>query len=122
MNDLDHTSTETGFEKKSSRDRQAKLNGLGLGRVLRIWIFAFLAASIGLSAVNVARADTGLDDYNLALSLLIQGRWKPSADQFREFLANHEKHEKAALGRLYLGLTWESSKTIARLARNCSNS
>ena len=57
------------------------------------------------SNVISIRADEGTDDYNLAISLFNQSRWKQAAEQFRKFLTTHEKHEKAAIGRLYLGLT-----------------
>ncbi len=65
----------------------------------------FVTLLLGQSLLLPAHADEGLDDYNLAISLFNQQRWKPAAEQFRTFLAAHEKHEKAALGRLYLGLT-----------------
>lgn len=52
-----------------------------------------------------AQADEAQDDYNLAVNLYRQNRWKQAADQFRRFIKTYEKHEKAPLARLYLGLT-----------------
>ncbi len=50
-------------------------------------------------------ADAPLDEYNTAVGLYKQDRWKPAAEQFRAFLKTYDKHEKAPLAKLYLGLT-----------------
>ena len=55
-------------------------------------------------------ADEAIDDYNVAVGLFKQSRWNQSADQFRKFLKSYEKHEKAPLARLYLGLALVESK------------
>ena len=55
-------------------------------------------------------ADEGLDNYNVAVGLFKQNRWNQAADQFRKFLKNYEKHEKAPVARLYLGLTLVENK------------
>jgi len=50
-------------------------------------------------------ADEAADDYNLAVGLYKQSRWKLSADGFREFLGKHPEHTKVPYAKLYLGLT-----------------
>ena len=73
---------------------------------LRGWLAVLLFVSALLSSVpGSVAADEGLDTYNVAVSLYNQKRWTPAAEQFREFLKSNEKHEKAPLARLYLGLT-----------------
>ena len=52
-----------------------------------------------------ASADDGLETYNVAVGNFKQSRWNQAADQFRKFLKTYEKHEKAPLARLYLGLS-----------------
>ena len=69
------------------------LRGLVMGLVL-----AFAMPS-------VAWADAALDEYNTAVGLYKQERWKPASEQFRAFLKAHDKHEKVPLAKLYLGLT-----------------
>ena len=64
-------------------------------------LLAFVITLIGVTPV---RADE-LDDYNVAVGLYKQSRWKAAGDEFRKFLRAHDKHEKAPLARLYLGLT-----------------
>ena len=67
---------------------------------------AFIVCTIvGILLNSIAQADDGLDEYNLALSLFSQSRWKLAAEQFREFLSNYEDHDKVGSGRFYLGLT-----------------
>ena len=68
-----------------------------------------------------AIADSGLDDYNVAVGLYKQRRWKPAAEQFQVFLKTYKKHEKTPLAKLYLGLTrisleeFTSARDILRL-------
>lgn len=72
-----------------------------------IWttsLILLLAFVLSFTGATPVRADD-LDDYNVAVGLYKQSRWKAAADEFRKFLKVHEKHEKAALARLYLGLT-----------------
>lgn len=78
-----------------------------VGRHLRALLAVLLLLGMVLSPDSAARADEATDDYNLAISLFNQDRMKAAADQFRDFLSKNSKHEKAALARLYLGLTLE---------------
>ena len=65
----------------------------------------FLGLTLLLALPSVVRADAALDEYNTAVGLYKQDRWKPAAVQFRAFLKAYDKHEKAPLAKLYLGLT-----------------
>ena len=69
-----------------------------------------LAVLIVLMTAPFLQAADALDDYNVAVALFKQSRWNQAAEQFRSFLKDHEKHEKAPLARLYLGLTLIESK------------
>ena len=64
-----------------------------------------LGLALLLTMPHVAQADAALDEYNTAVGLYKQERWKPAATQFRGFLKANDKHEKAPLAKLYLGLT-----------------
>ncbi len=80
--------------------RLAKLVGFrGLTRGLCAGL-AFLAVSL-----SVLAADPALDDYNLAVQLYRQNRWKLAGEGFQKFLTDYPEHEKKPLARLYLGLT-----------------
>ena len=68
-------------------------------RGLVVWLI------VALAMPSVVRADAALDEYNTAVGLYKQSRWKPAAEQFRAFLKTYDKHEKAPLAKLYLGLT-----------------
>lgn len=86
--------------------RSSTMSKLG-NQIIRVaLVIAFLAGAMS-SFVSIAKADEATDDYNLAISLFNQDRMKAAADQFRDYLAKHARHEKAALARLYLGLTLE---------------
>ncbi|WP_010585175.1 tetratricopeptide repeat protein [Schlesneria paludicola] len=84
---------------------QSRAAGVLIGRSVTVRTLILLVAMSWMSLSCIARADEGLDDYNVAVSLFNQSRWKPATEQFRQFLVNHAKHEKAPLARLYLGLT-----------------
>ena len=73
-------------------------------------VFLFLIMAGGGLDSSRLIADEGLDNYNVAVGLFKQNRWNQAADQFRKFLKNHEKHEKAPVARLYLGLTLVENK------------
>ena len=81
---------------------------VGESRVSR-WLPAWRGLVVGLilawATPSVVRADAALDEYNTAVGLYKQERWKPAAEQFRAFLKANGKHEKAPLAKLYLGLT-----------------
>ena len=64
-----------------------------------------LALALLIAIPSRAEADTALDEYNTAVGLYKQERWKLAATQFRTFLKTNDKHEKAPLAKLYLGLT-----------------
>ena len=64
-----------------------------------------LGLALLVTVPSLARADAPLDEYNTAVGLYKQERWKPAATQFRAFLKAYDKHEKAPLAKLYLGLT-----------------
>lgn len=66
---------------------------------LIVWLMLLCAMPMA------ARGQDALAEYNTAVGLYKQSRWKPAADQFRAFLKTHDKHEKAPLAKLYLGLT-----------------
>lgn len=68
-------------------------------------IVILLVISLTFSPASDARADEVLDEYNVAVNQYRQSRWKQAAELFRAFVKSHEKHEKAAMARLYLGLT-----------------
>ena len=70
----------------------------------------FVALLILLNSATYLHAGDAIDDYNVAVALFRQSRWNQAAEQFRGFLKDHEKHEKAPLARLYLGLTLIESK------------
>lgn len=75
------------------------------GRRLLV-IFCLMTCIVSICAIpSACQADAGLDEYNLAVGLYKQNRWSTAADRFRNFLKNHDKHEKVPLARLYLGLT-----------------
>ncbi len=57
-----------------------------------------------VAAVVPASADEAADEYNLAVGVYKQSRWKLSADAFREFLDNHPTHVRVPYAKLYLGL------------------
>ena len=106
-------SLEDSFEPQSPRDdvvcrfassSQRAIPLRSISRLIR-WLGFLLLISLGLSWEQEACADAALDEYNLAVSLYKQSRWKQAAEQFRTFVKSHEKHEKAPLARLYLGLT-----------------
>lgn len=54
---------------------------------------------------GVLAADPALDDYNLAVQLYRQNRWKLAGEGFQKFLEDYPEHEKKPYARLYLGLT-----------------
>lgn len=56
-------------------------------------------------ALPVMAADPALDDYNLAVQLYRQNRWKLAGEGFQKFLVDYPEHEKKPYARLYLGLT-----------------
>ncbi len=68
-------------------------------RGLVVWLI------LALALPSAAWADAALDEYNNAVGLYKQSRWKPAAEQFRAFLKAYDKHEKVPLAKLYLGLT-----------------
>ena len=72
-----------------------------------LYVLTLLIALISVSRLEAADA---LDDYNVAVAMFKQSRWNQAAEQFRTFLKVHEKHEKAPLARLYLGLTLIENK------------
>ena len=78
---------------------------VGESRESRWWRGLVVGLSLLLAMPSVARADAALDEYNTAVGLYKQARWKPAAEQFRAFLKTHGQHEKAPLAKLYLGLT-----------------
>ena len=74
-------------------------------------VMSLLMASLLLVPCSTTHAaDPGLDDYNVAVGLYKQSRWNQAAEQFRKFLKAHEKHKKASVARLYLGLTLVNTK------------
>ena len=77
--------------------RACRVAGAARGLVLGLMLLFALP--------SVVRADAALDEYNTAVGLYKQDRWKPAAAQFRAFLKAYDKHEKAPLAKLYLGLT-----------------
>ena len=78
-----------------------------VGPRLLAYVLALLIMLISTPRLQAADA---LDDYNVAVALFKQSRWSQAAEQFRGFLKDHEKHEKAPIARLYLGLTLIESK------------
>src|SRR4029079_9204141 len=69
-------------------------------------IFCLMTCIVSICAIpSACQADAGLDEYNLAVGFSNQNRLSTAADRFRNFLKNHDKHEKVPLARLYLGLT-----------------
>ena len=71
----------------------------------RSWLGLLLLVALTSSDVMYLCADEGTDDYKVAVGLFGQSRWQDAAEQFRKFLTTYEKHEKAPLGRFYLGLS-----------------
>ncbi len=86
-------------------DFSASINGFV--SVLLVFVLLLLITLISVSPLQAADA---LDDYNVAVAMFKQSRWNQAAEQFRAFLKEHEKHEKAPLARLYLGLTLIENK------------
>ena len=81
-----------------------------------------LALLILMNAATHLQAGDAIDDYNVAVALFKQSRWNQAAEQFRGFLKDHEKHEKAPLARLYLGLTLiDRIPTSAKLVTGSAN-
>lgn len=74
--------------------------------------YLLLAIAQLFAGSKLAFADEALDDYNVAVGMFKQSRWNQAAEQFRKFLKTHEKHEKAPLARLYLGLTLVETKNF----------
>lgn len=85
--------------------------------LVRVGLLLSVFSLVITTAAGLEAADPGLDDYNVAVGLYKQSRWNQAADQFRKFLKNYEKHEKASLARLYLGRTLVNSKDF-RAARD----
>ena len=73
-------------------------------RVPLPWLVVLLVIAFCLSLVSPVWADSVQDEYKAAVGLYGQKRWKQAAEQFRAFLIA-PKHDKAAMARLYLGLT-----------------
>lgn len=115
MSDVSCAASQSSFAKNSSivitrssdtsRVYLPKLIAFSVARIFSLKPLVMIAAMISMSFPSLVRADEGLDDYNVAVSMFNQSRWKPATEQFRQFLVNHAKHEKAPLARLYLGLT-----------------
>lgn len=76
------------------------------------WGMLLLLAGLLMEGQRISRADEALDEYNVAVGLFKQSRWNQAGEQFRKFLKTHEKHEKAPLARLYLGLALVESKNF----------
>lgn len=77
-----------------------------VGLLLLVVGVSLLLGSSGTPAL----ADEAADEYNLAVGLYKQSRWKLSSEAFRQFLNNHPKHAKVPYARLYLGLTLVNQK------------
>ncbi len=71
----------------------------------RLQIALIVSLCLAVVTPQVARADAGLDDYNVAVQLYKQNRWALAGDGFRKFLQAYPDHEKRPFARLYLGLT-----------------
>lgn len=76
----------------------------GLFRSGLLWC---IGLTLGLLLIGVppVTADEALDEYNLSVQLFRQDRWALASESFRKFLKEHPQHEKAAVARMYLGLT-----------------
>jgi cellulose synthase operon protein C len=85
-------------------------------RMSAVWLLRFLRRPLLLvcwltwfvmdgACPSIAYADDALDEYNLAVGLYKQSRWSTAAERFRAFLKAYDKHEKAPLAQMYLGLT-----------------
>jgi cellulose synthase operon protein C len=61
----------------------------------------------------IAAADP-LGEYNVAVELYKQGRWKLAAESFSQFVANHPEHPKQPMAQLYLGLTLVNQADYAK--------
>jgi cellulose synthase operon protein C len=75
------------------------------GRWLRGSVLLLLVAVTCIVQVTPLHGDEGTDTYKAAVGLYKQKRYQKAAEQFRKFVDTYETHEKAALGRLYLGLS-----------------
>ena len=64
----------------------------------------------GLVVPAAVSADKALDDYNLAVGLYKQDRWKLASDSFRKFIKGSPRHAKTPFARLYLGLALVNQK------------
>ena len=51
-----------------------------------------------------------MDDYNLAVGLYKQSRWTLASESFQKFLKENPQNPKAALARLYLGMSLRNDK------------
>lgn len=69
----------------------------------------FLAGLIAIPSANV-RGDEGDDLYNLALGEIRQKRFELAAKSLEELIAKHPAHPKTEIGRLRLGVTYQSLK------------
>lgn len=81
-------------------------------------VFAGCLLAFWLSAPGLLRADDADDQYNFALGMLKQERFKEAAQSFEVFLKEHGKHPKAELARLQLGLTYLRLKDYMAARKN----
>lgn len=81
------------------------VNESHVSRCSLAWRGLVMGLLLAWTMPSIVWADAALDEYNTAVGLYKQERWKPAAEQFRAFLKAHDKHEKAPLAKLYLGLT-----------------
>ena len=71
-----------------SAQRKSLRLGPALKQVYRHVVAAWLVVLVTLCSMSPTRfvtADEGLDDYNVAVSLFNQSRWKPAADSSVSF-------------------------------------
>lgn len=69
---------------------------------------ACLALAFGLAIAGAlaspVRADEAEDNYKLAVGLYKKQRWDLAAENFRKFIQENPRHERAPMARLYAGL------------------
>lgn len=73
--------------------------GSALWGSLSVWLMVLVVTASAFAA------DPALDDYNLAVQLYRQNRWKLAGEGFQKFLVDYPDHEKKPYAQLYLGLT-----------------
>jgi cellulose synthase operon protein C len=79
-------------------------------RVVRARLDRFLLALLILIPAAELRSDPGDDLYNLALGEIRQKRFELAAKSLEELIEKHPQHPKTEIGRLRLGITYQSLK------------